>query len=166
MGRASGLPIRNSVQGEWLLGVFLGIWAAAIALVPTLEVKILLATVAALAALVVWTLQKPGRWIGCFVATALLLPPLPFALGDSGPHPCLAFAGIGLLAGMVWLPHWHIPAAGLNLALGTLLFVLLASIAPAAVYSGGPLATVSLARVGLLGIAVYLFLFTAYGPAG
>ncbi|MBV8732066.1 MAG: O-antigen ligase family protein [Acidobacteriia bacterium] len=67
---------------------------------------------------------------------------------------------------MVWPSQWHIPAAGLNVAMGALLFVLLASIAPAAVYSGGPVAIASLARVGLVAIAVYLFLFTAYGPAG
>jgi hypothetical protein len=38
--------------------------------------------------------------------------------------------------------------------------------APAAIYSGTSLAAASLARVALCGIAIYVFLFTAYGPAG
>ena len=38
-------------------------------------------------------------WLTFFFASALLLPPLPIALGDSGPHVCLLFAGMGCCLG-------------------------------------------------------------------
>jgi O-Antigen ligase len=151
-------------QQDWLIGVFLGSWAAAIAIAPSSTTKILLAAFAAATGLAVWTLERPGRWVFCFLAAALLLPPLPFALGDSGPHPCLFFGGLGLLAGVLWLRHWHIPVTSLNWALASLLTIMLASIAPAAIYSGVLLAGLSLARLCLFGLGIYSFLFTAYGP--
>jgi hypothetical protein len=66
----------------WVLAFLFGSWAAAIAIAPTLTIRVALAAPGALIAIAVWTLEKPGRWIGCFLATALLLPPLTFALGD------------------------------------------------------------------------------------
>src|SRR6185503_14687317 len=86
----------------WLAIVFGG-WAAAVALAPSFTPKAVLAAPAALIPLAWWTLLKPARWIALFFATALLLPPLPIPLGDSGPHPCLIFAVLGLWAGLVWL---------------------------------------------------------------
>jgi hypothetical protein len=150
---------------DWRSALLLGSWAAAIALAPNLTLKLLLAGGAALLAIAVWSLEAPGRWLACFFAAALLLPPLPFALGDSGPHPSLFFAGLGLLAGLSCLSRWRIPATALNASLAGLWAVLLASIWPAALYSGPSIAAASLARVGLIGIAIYAFFFTAYGPA-
>ena len=95
---------------------------------------------------------------------ALLLPALPIPIGDSGPHPSLLFAALGLLAGVLWLAEWRIVPTGLNAAFVTLFGVLLASVAPAAVYSGGVAAAGSAARVLLFGISVYVFFYTAYGP--
>jgi hypothetical protein len=155
---------RLAIQGSWLRAIFLGSWAAAIALAPNLEWKLLLTAPGVLAVIAAWALERPDRWIGSFLAAALLLPPLPFALGDSGPHPCLLFAGLGVLAGAVWLAEWRIPATSLNAALASLAAAILASIAPAAIYSGATLAAMSLARVGLFAIAIYVFLFAAYGP--
>ena len=154
-----------STRKEFRAALLLGSWAAAIALAPNLTVKLLLAGAAALMAVAVWSLETPGRWLACFFATALLLPPLPLALGDSGPHACLFFAGLGLLAGLSSLSRWRIPATTLNASLIALWSVLLASVAAAALYSGPSIALASLARVGLLAIAIYAFFFTAYGPA-
>jgi hypothetical protein len=148
----------------YLSGISFGLWAAAIALAPTLTTKAVLAAPVALLPVAWWTLQRPERWVALFLGTALLLPPLPIAIGDSGPHICLLFAALGLLAGALWGGEWRI--SGVGAALVTLFAVLLASVAPAAWYSGGLAAAGSLARVGLFGISVYLYLFVAHrsGP--
>jgi O-antigen ligase len=165
MTSASVLRQPCHIAKDWRAALVLGSWAAAIALAPNLTVKLLLAGAAVSLGIAVWCLEAPGRWLTCFFATALLLPPLPFALGDSGPHPCLFFAGLGLLAGLSCLDRCRIPANSLNVSLAALGGVLLASIAAAALYSGPSIALASLARVGLVTIAVYAFFFTAYGPA-
>ena len=53
--------------------------------------------------LVLWILQTAGRWLWCFFFAALLLPPLPFAFGNSGPHVGVALAGLGLVCGVLRL---------------------------------------------------------------
>jgi O-antigen ligase len=154
-----------STRKDFRAALLLGSWAATIALAPNPTLKLLLAGVAGLMAIAVWTLEQPGRWLACFFATALLLPPLPLALGDSGPHLCLLFAGLGLLAGLSCLSRWNLPATALNASLAALSCVLLASVVAAALYSGPSIALASLARVALFAIAIYTFFFTAYGPA-
>jgi O-antigen ligase len=112
-----------------------------------------------------WTLLTPARWLVLFLFTAMLLPPLPLLIGDSGPHPALLFAALGVLAGLLRLGEWRFQADLLNLALCAFWSVLLGSIVPAAIYSGVPIAAASLARVGLFGISVYVFLYARDGPA-
>ncbi len=141
-----------------------GAWAAAIAVAPSLPVKALLAAPAILLPLFWWSLHRPARWISLFFASALLLPPLPIPIGDSGPHPCLLFAAVGLLAGMIWLGGWQIEVTPVSGGLIALFGILLASVAAAAIDSGLPAAAGSLARVTLFGISVYLFFYAAYGP--
>jgi O-antigen ligase len=153
-----------AVRQRFAIPIVLGAWVAAIAVAPNLWAKLALAAPAVLVPLALWTLESPGRWMAGFIAAALLLPPLPIALGDSGPHLCLLFAGLGLLAGLIGAGRWRVPATGLNCALAALLVILLASVAPAALNSGGFVAAGSLARVALFAIAVYAFFFTAYGP--
>jgi hypothetical protein len=104
-------------------------------------------------------------WLTFFFAAALLLPPLPIALGDSGPHLCLLIAGIGLLLGIMSLAHWRIRPCGLNAAFTALFGALFVSVAMAALHSGGNAAATSFARVALVGISVYVFFYAAYGPA-
>src|SRR4051794_4448579 len=120
---------------------FLGVWAAAIALAPAWKSKaILIAPAIAIPALW-WTVAKPARWVGLFLLAALLLPPLPFPIGDSGPHPALIVAAIGLFAGLLRLREWRWldrdgadgKIAGPMIAV---FGVLLASVASAAVFSG------------------------------
>src|SRR3954454_1029270 len=120
----------------WAGAAFFGLWAAAIAVAPTLTVKAALAAPALLIPIAWWTLLRPGRWAALFLATALLLPPLPIAIGDSGPHICLLFAALGLFAVLVWGQEWRIDLAGPGAALIALFGVLLASVASAAWTSG------------------------------
>jgi O-antigen ligase len=142
-----------------------GTWAAAIAVAPTLSLKAILAAPAAAIPALWWSLSRPARWMAIFFAASLLLPPLPIPIGDSGPHPALAIAAIGLLAGLLWLNDWSFTPTVLNAALITLFGILLASVAPAALYSGITAAAGSLARVVLFGISIYVFFYAAHGPA-
>src|SRR3954453_15940005 len=79
----------------WLPLLF-GAWSAAIAMAPGIAVKALLAAPALLLPALWWMLQNPARWLALFFGAALLLPPLPIPIGDSGPHPSLLFAALGL----------------------------------------------------------------------
>jgi hypothetical protein len=148
----------------WWAPILFAVWAAAIGVTRSLPLKALLAAPAAIAPLLWWTLQNPSRWLALFFGAALLLPPLPIPIGDSGPHPSLPFAALGLLAGVLWLAEWRIVPTALNAAFVTLFGVLLASVAPAAVYSGAAVGAGSAARVLLFGISVYVFFYGAYGP--
>jgi hypothetical protein len=147
-----------------LVPLLLGAWAAAIAVAPGTGMKLALVAPLVLVLLGVWTLENAPRWIACFFAAALLLPPLPIAWGDTGPHPSLVFAALGLAAGILWLSRWKIEGTRLNGALFLFLVVLLGSTASAAFYSGAAIAAGSAARVGLFAISAYVFWFTAYGP--
>src|SRR5205814_5508345 len=100
-----------------------------------------------------------------FFCAAVLLPPLPIAWGDSGPHPSLAIAALGLLAGLMRLADWRVPTGALSRAILLLFFILLFSSALAALYSGVSIAMGTLARVALFGISVYIFFYVTCGPA-
>jgi O-antigen ligase/polysaccharide polymerase Wzy-like membrane protein len=147
---------------HWLLvALGMGVYGALVAAAPLTWAAVLSAPLA-LVAFAWWTLNKPHRWIGAFIAAAILLPPLPIPIGDTGPHPCLLFAVLGIFAGALYLRDWHIAAGPVERALICMFFILLASVALAAVYSGPELAGRSLARVLLFGIGVYVFFFAAY----
>jgi hypothetical protein len=92
--RAMNSPADSGHRVHWLGPAAFGAWAAAIAIAPDFTTKAVLAAPAVLAPLLWWTLYKPSRWLALFFAAALLLPPLPIPIGDSGPHPCLIFAGL------------------------------------------------------------------------
>jgi hypothetical protein len=151
-------------QARLSIAILLGCWAAAIALAPTLAAKAILAAPAFLLPLTWWTLYKPARWLTLFFFSALLLPPLPIAIGDSGPHLCLLFAAMGLFAGTLRAGEWRVPASPLNTAMFLLFGVLLASVGFAAIDSGMEAALGSFARVALFGVSVYVFFYTAHGP--
>jgi O-antigen ligase len=151
--------LRRDLRAGLLGGVLIG---AAIATAPPLWGWLLLA--AALVAGCCWVASAAHRWVLCFLATLLLLPPLPLPGGDSGPHPALLLAGLGLWAGIVQLNSWRFRTGWLAAALFLLFGALLLSVPWAAFYSGAEAALGSLARVGLLGLAVYLFFYLAYGP--
>ena len=147
-----------------LLPLAFGLWAAAIAVAPGWGTKAALAAPAVAAPALWWILARPGRWIALFLAAALLLPPLPIPIGDSGPHPAIVFAAIGLFAGLLRLREWRLPRDPAAPVMIALFGILLASVAPAAIHSGGIVAAGSLARVLLFGIGVYMYIYMSSGP--
>lgn len=154
-------PAKTDVRHYLPIGVGLGLWATLVSVAPDLTTKALLAAPAVLIPLAGWTLAQPGRWVLLFLTSAILLPPLPIALGDSGPHPSLIFAALGLWAGALWMPSWKISSSAVAGGLLALLSALLLSVAMASVNSGLEIAAGSLARVVLFGIGVFVFFFTA-----
>jgi len=104
------------------------------------------------------------RWLVVFFGMALLLPPLPFRLGNTGPHLALLAAAAGVWIGVRRFSEWRWESDALTVALLTLFSILLASVAMAALYSGAVIAVGSLARVLLFGISVYVFLYLRNGP--
>jgi O-antigen ligase len=142
----------------------LGAYAAAIALAPKPAGMLVLAAPLAIVPAAWWALGHARRWPMLFFAAAILLPPLPLGIGDSGPHPSLLLVGLGLLAGVWAWGEWHIPVTRLNCALALFFVILLGSVAEAVFFSGSTVGLASLARVLLLGISLYVFFYTAYGP--
>jgi hypothetical protein len=145
-------------------GIAFGALAALTALVES-KVSVLAAAVVAPALLaVLWLLAAPQRWIAAFLFAAILLPPLPFALGDSGPHPAVLVALVGVLAGLVYAREWRLRVTSLSIPLLSLGLVTMSSAALASLYSSPSIAAASLARAVLFLIAIYVFFFAAYGP--
>jgi O-antigen ligase len=156
-----GKPLDRKTAG---IAVCLGVWCAAVILAPTILAKTALLFPVVLAVLAMWILAGANRWVVLFLLAAILLPPLPIAIGNSGPHPALLVAALGLLAGVQRLDRWQVRSGSVALALGAFLAVLLFSLAQAALYSGTEIALASLARVCLFAITPYVFLYTLYGP--
>src|SRR5258706_6224998 len=132
--------IEALIRPRWLwVSIFLGVYAALIALARSPTLVIALLAPAVILCVCWWIFSgPPNRWLLTFLCAAILLPPLPIALGDSGPHICLVVAALGLIVGLLRLGEWRIPTDGLSRALTLLFFVLLASTALAAFYSGLP----------------------------
>jgi O-antigen ligase len=120
------------------------------------------AAAAAIAAPLCWYAFRAGQgWVPLFLAAALLLPPLPFAWGDSGPHLAPLFALAGALGSLTRIRQWRFRISFLNLALLFLVGALILSVGFAAMYSGLTIALGSATRVGLFGIAVLVY-FSAW----
>ncbi len=155
---------RIQTRPEFGITVAAGCFATLIALLPQpFDFAFALAILAA-SPFLFWLISSPTRWLGWFLAAALLLPPLPIALGNSGPHPALALAAIGLGIGVLRAPEWRFrldPLTGSLLLFASILF---ASIAMAILSAGLEIGLASLARVFLFAISVYVFLFARWGP--
>jgi O-antigen ligase len=147
----------------WIAGS-LGAYACAIAASPSPLAAAAWSAPLLAILLALWMLHTPTRWLWCFFFAALLLPPLPFAVGNSGPHVGVALAGIGLVAGVVRLRDWRPKRDLLAFAMAVFILVLLSSSALAVFYSGLAVAAASLMRVLLFGIPVYVFFYSGYGP--
>ena len=141
-----------------------GAYVSLIAVWPDSKGKIVLALPLVLAPFLVWLLAGPIHWLAMFLFAALLLPPLPFAIGNSGPHPSLALAALGLAVGGLRFDEWRIQVDSLSRRMLFFAAVLLASVPLALFYSGGIVAAGSLARVALFFIAVYVFFYARCGP--
>jgi hypothetical protein len=156
--RARDLP-----SNYWIAGL-LGAYACLIAASPNPLTAIAWSAPWAAIPLAFWTLGTANRWLWCFFFAALLLPPLPFAFGNSGPHVAVAVAGFGLLCGALRIREWRLQRNLLTFALAAFFLVLLCSSALAVFYSGLSVAAGSLMRVLLFGIPVYVFFYAAQGP--
>jgi len=149
-------------RGQIAAGAVLGSCAALIAVRPGLAIKASLCAVTIAIPLLWWMLREPSRWLMLFVVSALLLPPLPVNIGDAGPHVAILFAGCGLLAGLIHAVPFRVDR--LSMSMVALFAAIAGSIAMAAIYSGFLIAASSVARVGLLGISVYVFFFVRGAP--
>jgi len=105
------------------------------------------------------------RWLATFFACLLLLPPFPFPFGNSGGHLAPLIALIGLFAdSRLHSALRRNPMPALPSLLLLFAGVLLLSVAFALAFSGWKVALGSLARVGLFGIVVYIFLHALEEP--
>jgi O-antigen ligase len=104
------------------------------------------------------------RWWSGFAVASLLLPPLPYALGNTGPHLALVFAALGVWIGVVRLREWRIRIDLVTALLAVFTAWLAATSLFAVFYSGVAAAGGSLARVGLFGIGVFAYCFVRHGP--
>jgi O-antigen ligase len=156
--------IRTRDPKQVLLGLGLGLYATAVALAPSLTTKVILSA-PLIAVPLAWRILKvPNLWLALFLIFVLLAPPLPIALGDSGPHVALIFACAGLLIGLIRLREWRFQVDPVVVSLLTLNAIMLASIAMALIYSGADIAAASFARVLLFGISLFVFLYVRDGP--
>ncbi len=155
------------IHPRWMwISTALGTYATLIALVPDATSRLALLAPAFLIGIAWWTLAGgPSRWLLIFLCAAVLLPPLPIPVGDAGPHPCFVIAALGAFAGLIRLREWRIPASSLSRSIILLFFLLLASVALAAMYSGILVALGSLTRVILFGISIYIFFYVTCGPS-
>ncbi len=111
-----------------------------------------------------WLLLRPVTWLAAFVAVAWVLPPLPIALGDSGPHVAVLVVAVGICAGVLRASEWIVRVDGLGGSVLTLLAVMGMSAATVGFRSPLPVAAGSFARVALFGISVYCFFYLRNGP--
>jgi O-antigen ligase len=153
-----------SVRSQWSAGLVLGVYAFAITFAPGLGAKALLCAPLLAIPLVWWLLSDTSHWVTGFFLTAWLLPPLPVALGNSGPHLSLFFAAVGLWMGLAYLGRWRFHFDGAALPIVVLFASLCLSLPLALLYSGPAIAALSAARVLLFAISVYLYFFVRSGP--
>src|SRR5260370_25210876 len=144
--------VASAPRRELAAGLALGLYATAIALAPGIIPKLVLCAPLVLIPLAWRFLQTSTAWLTLFFFCALLTPPLPIRLGDSGPHVALLMAGAGLFIGLLRLSEWRFlpdPLAASTLAL----WLVFACSGPlAAFYSCPTVAAASLARGLLLGL--------------
>jgi O-antigen ligase len=147
----------------WTAGGFIATFAAATA---TLRSPVDWIVGALLFAIPVgtWLARSANAWLALFFAVALLSPPLPIAFGNSGPHPALLVAAIGVIIGVARLSDWRFDRALLSGSIVAFFAILTISVAAAAIYSGTDLAIESLARVAIAALSAYVFFYVSAGP--
>ena len=153
----------SSARNQILAGTLLAVFAAYIAVARGAIQWVALALTAAIP-LLYWILISPNAWLILFFAVTMLAPPLPVAFGNSGPHPALAIAALGVAAGFVRLRDWRFTRTLLPGVLICFFAILAVSVAPAMLYSGPELGLQSLARVVLAAISLYVFFYVSAGP--
>jgi hypothetical protein len=115
-----------------------------------------LAAPIALAPVLRWLLGSANAWLSLFFVVALAAPPFPIV--------ATAIVAVGLAAGLLRIDEWRFERGFLPASLIVFFAVLAISLAPALLESGREIASHSLARLALAGIAVYVFFYTSAGP--
>src|SRR5260370_1402049 len=100
--------IRTRVPRQALIGVGLGLYATAVALVASLKSKVVLSAPLIAIPLAWRILRVPNLSLVLFLLCALLAPPLAIPLANSGPHVALLFACAGLFTALILLPDWRV----------------------------------------------------------
>ena len=159
MAAAEIFPLRRAVPA-----IGIGVIAASSILFLPVTGSVALAAALCVLPLAWYTFSVPHRWLAIFFAAALLLPPLPLPGGDTGPHPSVVLAAIGVLAGMAKLGQWRLRWTPVHTAFAAIGFAMLASLGFAALYSGVEIAGASAARAALFFIGVYVYFTSAGGP--
>src|SRR5690349_3999269 len=108
MSPAGLLPESLRVTRRGVAALLAGSYAACVSFVGSVESAIAWLAPLGITIVLGSLALAPNLWLPMFFASALLLPPLPIPLGDSGPHVAMAFAGLGLFAGLLQLPRWRI----------------------------------------------------------
>ena len=148
-----------------LPAVGIALTAGTLATAARSPVALALIAGALIGAPILWhAFASPRHWPLIFCAAVILLPPVPFAIGDSGAHPSLLIAAAGLLAGLVHAREWRIQSTALNAWLAALMAVFSVSLAFAVLYSGLPVAAASAARLLLLALGIYVYFTASQGP--
>jgi O-antigen ligase len=111
-----------------------------------------------------YAFAHPRRWPLVFCAAAILLPPVPFPLGDTGAHASILIAGIGMLAGLAQIREWRIEKTWLNLSLAALGAAFALSLGFAALYSGWEIAAASAVRLLLFAVGIFVYFTASQGP--
>jgi O-antigen ligase len=145
---------------RWIVPAVAGVACGLAFLPPTAAIAL---TLGAVSVPLLWH-AFVTRWVLLFLGAVVLLPPLPIALGNSGPNAAVLVAGVGVLAGLARLREWRISFSPLHYALLAYIGALSVSIGFALVNSGPAIAAGSAARVVLFGIGAYVFLNSAQGP--
>jgi O-antigen ligase len=150
--------------GGWLAIFAVAIYASTTAILPDWRWQALFLAPVVLLPAAVWILGQPGRWILALIAVALTLPPLPIQIGNSGPHVALVIALAGVWVGLLRIREWRLQQDPVGWACLCWQGTLVLSLAPAVLLSGVAVAAGSGARIGLILIAVYAYLFLVHGP--
>ncbi|MGA7408878.1 MAG: O-antigen ligase family protein [Bryobacteraceae bacterium] len=98
-----------------------------------------------------------------FLLCSILLPPLPIAIGDSGPHVAVLMLPIGAAVAILRSPRWECLAHPVSKWFLVFSASLILSLGFAAVYSGPLVALTSTVRVGLFLIGPWLFFYILAG---
>lgn len=157
------MSARILTQTETGAALAISVVAVAIAVLPPVP-RLIAAALLAGILLLAWTATSATAWVLAFIAAALVVPPLPVDIGNSGVHPALALALAGIFAALFWRDRWSAQTEPIAAWLAALAGIMLASVAMALLYSGPAVAAGSFARVLLFAVTLWLFAYMTAGP--
>jgi O-antigen ligase len=148
---------------QWVIpGLVLGAGAACVAALTNPWGVAATLGILGFGALVWWVGGGYDRWFLAFAVSTCLLPPLPIAIGTTGPHVALFAALLGLWIGIARMSTWRIRNEPLPIALLGFWILMACSLAPAALESEISVVALGLARLGLFGVSLFTFFYFAY----